>query len=102
MDISVQELKEKLDRGDQFVFIDVREQYEFDEFNLGAKLIPLGDLMNRVWELEDLKDQEIVVHCRSGKRSAMGQQIFQMNGFANVRNLEGGVLAWIDQFGAKK
>ncbi len=102
MDITVQELKEKLDRGDQFLLLDVREQHEFDEFNLGARLIPLGDLMNRVWELDEFKDSEVVVHCRSGKRSAMGQQILQMNGFANVRNLEGGVLAWMDRFGAKK
>ena len=101
MDINVQELKEKIDRGDQFVFIDVREQYEFDEFNLGAKLIPLGDLMNRAWELDDSKGAEVIVHCRSGKRSAMGQQILQSQGFANVRNVEGGVLAWIDKFGTR-
>jgi rhodanese-related sulfurtransferase len=101
MDITVQELKQKLDRGDKFLFLDVREQYEFDEFNLGAQLIPLGELMNRAWELEDAKGSEVVIHCRSGKRSAMGQQILQMNGFTNVRNLEGGVMAWIDAFGAK-
>ena len=101
MDISVQELKEKLDRGDQFLFIDVREPYEFDEFNLGARLVPLGDLTNRIWEFEDAKDQEVIVHCRSGKRSAMGQMIFQGSGFSNVRNVEGGILAWIDAFGAK-
>jgi rhodanese-related sulfurtransferase len=99
MDINVQELKEKMARGDQFFFIDVREPYEFDEFNLGADLIPLGDLMNRVWELEDRKNDEIVIHCRSGKRSEMGKMILESNGFSNVRNLEGGVLAWIDAFG---
>ena len=100
MDISVQELKKKLDGGDQFVFLDVREQYEFDEFNLGARLIPLGDLMNRAWELDDSKNEEVIVHCRSGKRSAMGQQILQSMGFTNVRNVEGGVLAWLVAFGA--
>ncbi len=102
MDISVQELKQKLDRGDDFLFLDVREQYEFDEFNLGAQLIPLGELMNRVWELDDAREKEVIVHCRSGKRSAMGQQILQMNGFSNVRNVEGGVLAWMDSYGTSK
>lgn len=98
MDITVQELKQKLDRGDQFLFLDVREQYEFDEFNLGATLVPLGDLMGRAWEFDEAKNSEVIVHCRSGKRSAMGQQILEMNGFTNVRNVEGGVLAWLDSF----
>ena len=102
MDISVQELKQKIDHGDSFIFLDVREPYEFAEFNLGAKLIPLGDLMSRVVELDGSQDAEIIVHCRSGKRSAMGQQILQMNGFTNVRNVEGGVLAWMDAFGATR
>jgi rhodanese-related sulfurtransferase len=99
MDINVQELHEKRARGDKFVFIDVREPYEFDEFNLGAQLIPLGDLINRTWELDEFKDEEIIIHCRSGKRSAMAQMMLQAQEFTNVRNLEGGVLAWIDAFG---
>ncbi len=99
MDINVQELKEKLDQEEDFLFIDVREDYEYEEFNLGAKLIPLGDLMHAVDELEDHLDGEIVVHCRSGKRSALAQQILEQHGFSNVRNLEGGILAWIEKFG---
>ena len=100
MDINVTELKQKLDNKEQFVFIDVREQYEFDEANLGAQLIPLGDIPGKLADLMEHKDEEIVVHCRSGRRSAMAQELMRQAGFANVRNLEGGILAWIDTFGS--
>ncbi len=99
MDITVTELKEKLDKGEEFVFIDVREDYEYEEFNLGAQLIPLGDVMDAVDGLEEHKADEIIVHCRSGARSGKAQQILEMHGFENVRNLEGGVLAWIEKYG---
>lgn len=99
MDITVEELKEKLDGGQEFIFIDVREQYEYDEFNLNADLIPLGTIPAAVEKYADKKDQEIVIHCRSGARSGRAQQFLQQNGFSNVRNLTGGVLAWIDKFG---
>lgn len=99
MDIKVQELKEKLDNKDSFIFIDVRESYEFEEFNLGAQLIPLSSITEAIEQYKDKKDEEIVVHCRSGKRSGMAQQFMQQAGFKNVRNLEGGVLAWMDAFG---
>ncbi len=98
MDITVQELKEKLDKGESFVFIDVREKHEFEEFNLGAKLIPLGDVHGAMEGLMDHKDEEVVVHCRSGARSGMAQQLMQAAGFSNVRNLTGGVLAWQSAF----
>jgi len=97
-DITVQELKEKLDQKASFIFIDVREDYEYDEFNLGAKLIPLGTIMTAINDYEDNKEDEIVIHCRSGKRSAMAQQLLQKAGFSNVRNLTGGVLAWLEAF----
>ncbi|MBP7272510.1 MAG: rhodanese-like domain-containing protein [Saprospiraceae bacterium] len=99
MDITVQELKQKLDNHENFIFIDVREPHEYDEFNLGAKLIPLGDMMTSVSAYDNHKDDEIIVHCRSGRRSQMAQEIFRMYGFSNVRNLEGGVLAWQETFG---
>ena len=101
MDINVQELKEKLGKEEKFVFIDVRESYEYEEFNLGAKLIPLGEVMAAIPDFEANKSDEIVVHCRSGKRSGMAQELFRQAGFTNVRNLEGGVLAWIEKFGNK-
>ncbi len=99
MDINVQELKQKLDQKENFIFIDVRETYEYEEFNIGAKLIPLGEVMANIPDFEANKNDEIVVHCRSGKRSGMAQELFRQAGFTNVRNLEGGVLAWIEQFG---
>lgn len=98
MDITVQELKKKLDAKEDFVFIDVRENHEYEEFNLGAKLIPLGDIMNAIADLEQHKDKEIVIHCRSGQRSGMAQHMLTEAGFKDVRNLTGGVLAWQETF----
>ena len=91
MDISVQELRNKLEAGEQFTFIDVREPWEYEEFNLGAQLIPLGTLVNSLYELEDHKNDEIIVHCRSGARSGQAQAILLATGFQNVRNLTGGL-----------
>lgn len=101
-DITVQELKQKMEAGEKFVFIDVREAWEYEEFNLGAQLMPLGTLMNTIWELEEHKNDEIVLHCKSGARSGMAQAMMQAQGFANVRNLSGGVLAWIDNYGMNR
>lgn len=101
VDITVQELKKKLDNKENFVFIDVRETGEYAQFNLGAKLIPLGTLAEKMPELEAYKTDEIVVHCRSGMRSATAKQMMQQAGFSNVRNLIGGVLDWVDTFGPK-
>ena len=101
MDITVQELKKRLDEGDKsFVFIDVREPHEYQAFNLGAELIPLGIIPVRLQDFESHKNDEIVVHCRSGARSGQAKDFMMANGFTNVRNLEGGVLAWIDSYGA--
>jgi rhodanese-related sulfurtransferase len=100
MDINVQELKNRLDAGDKtFVFIDVREPYEYADFNLGADLIPLGSLPQKLEDLAEHKEDEIVVHCRSGARSGQAKNFMMANGFQNVRNLEGGVLAWMSAFG---
>jgi rhodanese-related sulfurtransferase len=100
-DITVQELKQRLDAGDKdFIFIDVREPHEYADFNLNAKLIPLGTIMQAAFdELADNKEDEIVIHCRSGARSGQAQMLLLQMGFKNVRNLTGGVLAWIDTFG---
>ena len=99
MDINVSELKKRRTNGEKFIFIDVREPDEYADFNLGAQLIPLGNLTAALASLEAQKNEEIVLHCRSGKRSAMAQQMMQQAGFTNVRNLEGGVLAWMSEFG---
>ncbi len=93
-DISVSELKQRLDQGEKLVVVDVREDEEYRMGNIGAIHIPLGSLMARLDELEAHKGGEVIVHCRSGKRSASAVQFLQANGFANPRNLAGGMLAW--------
>ncbi len=102
MEITVQELRNKIEAGEKFVFIDVREPWEFEEFNLGAQLIPLNNLVNSMYELDEHKEDEIILHCRSGARSAMAQGLLLANGFKNVLNLKGGVMAWQDAFGNTK
>jgi rhodanese-related sulfurtransferase len=94
MDITIEELKERLDKGEALNLIDVREEYEFDEFNIGAKLIPLGELPERLEEIEAWKDEEILIHCRSGARSGRAKEYLESEGFSNVRNVLGGMLAW--------
>ena len=100
-DISVSALKKRLDADEKdFIFIDVREPYEYAEFNLGAQLIPLGTVVQAASsELADDKDAEIIVHCRSGARSGQAKMILMNMGFKNVRNVLGGVLAWRGEFG---
>lgn len=99
-DISVQELKARLDAGEQIHILDVREPDEYAEYNMGAKLIPLGQVMAmQVDEIEDWKDDEVVVHCRSGKRSLQAGLMLETMGFKNVKNLAGGALAWQEMAG---
>lgn len=99
--ITVKELKRKLDAREDFVFIDVREPHEFSEFNLGATLIPLGEIPEAISDMKDKKDAEVIVHCRSGARSGRAVQFMEAEGFNNVHNVEGGVLAWIDTYGGE-
>lgn len=97
-DITVEELKQKFDANEDFVFIDVREPSEYEMFNLRADLIPLGSLPAKLEDLEAYKDQEIVVHCRSGMRSATAKALMEAAGFTKVRNLLGGVLDWVEKY----
>ena len=94
MDITVEELKERLDKGEELNFYDVREEYEYEEDNLGAILIPLAELPDHLDELEELKDAEIIVHCRSGARSGKAVKFLESQGFTNARNVTGGILAF--------
>ncbi len=93
-DIAVSELKERLDSGEKFVFIDVREEYEYEDDNLDAWNIPLGELLDKLDELEAHKDEEIIIHCRSGARSGNAKNFLASKGFTNVRNVLGGILAY--------
>jgi sulfur-carrier protein adenylyltransferase/sulfurtransferase len=95
-DIEATEVKAKLDRGDRFVLIDVREPHEYQICNIPqAKLIPLGDLPKRVNELNSA--DEIIAHCKSGMRSAKAVDFLKQAGFKKVRNMKGGILAWSDK-----
>ncbi len=91
MDITTEELKERIGKNEKINLIDVREQHEYDEKNIGAVLIPLGSVADRIAEIEHLKEEELIVHCRSGKRSETAQKYLQSQGFTNVRNLIGGI-----------
>lgn len=102
-EISVEELKQKMDSGEKINLIDCREPNEYAEANIGGRLIPLGRFQNMdVDELDDLKDEEVIVHCRSGKRSAMACMILDQMGFKNTYNVVGGILAWQEKFGNTK
>jgi adenylyltransferase/sulfurtransferase len=95
-DIDPVEVKAKIDRGDPFVLIDVREPHEYQICKIPyAKLIPLGDLPKRVNELDSA--DEIVAHCKSGVRSAKAVDFLKQAGFRKVRNMKGGILAWSDK-----
>lgn len=93
-DITTTELKERLANGENLFIVDVREPHEYDEFNIGALNIPLGSLPQRLDELESHKDEEIILHCRSGARSGNAKAYLLQQGYPNVRNLLGGMLAW--------
>jgi rhodanese-related sulfurtransferase len=97
-DITTDELKQRMDAGENLNLFDVREQHEYDEYNIGATLIPLGLLPSRLSEIEGLKNEEVIVHCRSGARSANAKMFLEDNGFTNVRNLLGGMLDWRSKF----
>lgn len=98
--ITVDTLKARLDAGEKINLIDVREPDEYAEYNIGAKLIPLGKIQTmQIEEIEDLKDEEVIIHCRSGKRSLTACMFLETMGFTNTVNVEGGVLAWQEKFG---
>jgi adenylyltransferase/sulfurtransferase len=94
-EIEPRELKTRLDRGDDLFILDVREPHEYQICNLSGHLIPLGEVPRRANELDS--SREIVVHCRSGKRSAEAVDFLRKAGFRKIWNLKGGILAWSDQ-----
>jgi sulfur-carrier protein adenylyltransferase/sulfurtransferase len=98
-EIQVEELKRRLDAGEDVFVLDVREPNEYQICNIGGHLIPLGDLPKRVHELDS--SREIVAHCRSGTRSAKAVDFLRQAGFRKVHNLSGGILAWADRVDPK-
>ncbi|MFZ6014562.1 MAG: rhodanese-like domain-containing protein, partial [Bacteroidota bacterium] len=92
-EITVQELQKLQETGADFQLIDVREPHEYDICNLGGELIPMSDIPHNVDRIE--KDKQVVIHCRSGKRSGdMLLWLEKNHGFQNLYNLKGGILAW--------
>lgn len=94
-DITAAEVAKRQAAGEDLHLLDVREPDEAAAFNIGAKLIPLGEIMAmQVDDIEDWKDEEIIIHCRSGKRSLQAGLMLETLGFRNVKNLVGGMVAW--------
>ena len=94
-EITVEALKARLDAGEKINLLDVREPHENAEYNIGAQLFPLGNIQaGTIDELEHLRNEEVIIHCRSGKRSAIACMILEQHGFTDTTNVVGGVLAW--------
>ena len=98
--IEAVELKKRMDAGEKINLIDVRQPEEHAEFNIGGKLIPLGNIMSmQTEEIDSLKEKEVICYCRSGQRSMQASMILQNMGFTNIKNLTGGMLGWQSLFG---
>ncbi|MEX0770294.1 MAG: rhodanese-like domain-containing protein [Balneolaceae bacterium] len=93
-EITVQELNRKKLNDESFFLLDVREPFEYQISNIEGTLIPLDQLSGRLDEIEDKKNEEVIVMCRSGSRSAKATKFLQEKGFSNVKNLKGGVNEW--------
>jgi rhodanese-related sulfurtransferase len=97
--ISVEELKSRMDTGEKLHLLDVRQPEETAEFNIGGIAFPLGKIQSMQTEdIENLKDEELICYCRSGNRSGMAALVLEQLGFKNVKNLTGGMLAWREKF----
>ncbi len=95
--ITVQELKARIDSGEKLNIIDVREPDEYKEFNINGKLVPLGQIMSmQLDELDGMQNEELIIHCRAGRRSVQACMMLETAGFTNLVNVEGGTLAWQD------
>jgi rhodanese-related sulfurtransferase len=94
-EIQAEELKSRLDRGENLFLLDVRDEYEFEISNIGGHLIPLPELAKRLSELNNT--QEIVALCKMGPRGVKAVELLQQRGFKKVSNLRGGIHAWSDR-----
>jgi rhodanese-related sulfurtransferase len=98
--ITADEVKFRLDSGEKLNLVDVREPHENTEFNIGGTLLPLGKVqIMQVEDIDDLKNEEVIVYCRSGNRSGQAALMLETFGFTDVKNLTGGMLAWKERFG---
>jgi rhodanese-related sulfurtransferase len=93
-EITVQELKKKIDDKEDIQLIDVREEYEYEQVNIGGELIPLSTILENADKISH--DKPVIIHCRSGARSATAITALERKfGYTNLYNLKGGILAWI-------
>jgi len=97
--ISVKDLKGRMDAGEDLFILDVREPYEYRIAQIGGTLIPLNDVPNRLAEID--REREIIVQCRSGVRSQRVAEFLKQQGYPRVVNLAGGILAWADEIDPK-
>ncbi len=97
--VKPEEIKARIDAGENVHLIDVRETDEHAEFNIGGTLLPLGNIqMMLIDDIEELKDEEVICYCRSGKRSMQACMMLETFGFTNVKNLEGGMNGWKEKY----
>lgn len=93
--ITIQEVRERLNKAEELNLLDVREPDERAEFNIGGTFLPLGNIMSMMTDdIDDWKEEEVIVYCRSGNRSGQACLMLETMGFKNVKNLEGGMKAW--------
>jgi rhodanese-related sulfurtransferase len=98
--ISAADVKARLDAGEALNLVDVREPFENADFNIGGVLVPLGKIQTmQTDDIDELKDQEVIVYCRSGNRSGQACLILETMGFTNVKNLVGGMMGWEATYG---
>lgn len=95
-DITCEEVKSRLQNQEKFHFIDVREEWEHEEQNIGAKCYPLGELPEKLEELSPFKQDEIVVHCKTGPRGNRAKKYLISQGFVHVRNMIGGITEYLE------
>ena len=93
-DIDAKEVFARLQNGEHLNLLDVRGEMEYHTFNIGGLNIPLPDLQENIDDLEWNKDDEIIVICKVGLRSATAKSILELKGYKNIRNLTGGLIAW--------
>jgi adenylyltransferase/sulfurtransferase len=92
-EVTVQQLKEMMDNKVDFQLIDVREEYEYEQMNIGAELIPMGEVIDNIDKIS--RDKQVVIHCKSGARSGTVCNLLETQfGFTNLYNLKGGILAY--------
>ncbi|NOT90295.1 rhodanese-like domain-containing protein [Ferruginibacter sp.] len=98
--ITADDVKFRLESGEKLNLVDVREPHENAEFNIGGVLVPLGKVQTmQIEDIEALKNEEVIVYCRSGNRSGQAALMLETFGFTDVKNLAGGMLSWKERFG---